>query len=311
MRPLRRAFWPCFSFAIVVASSPAARAGTGANAALAAPGDAARAEGLFREGIALWQAQLWAGALERFEASIALHPTHAAYVNSSLCLEKLGRNADALAAVEKAIEHANGDEAALARKRAELLRLVGQLTVRGGVAGGVVLIDGKERGRLPLDGPLRVDAGTHLVRVGGFSRRVDVVVDHPEVVDVPGEGVGAASASASSPSSSAPSASPPSGTARWITSGSLVAAGVGGFVVAGLFAGSSNRSLAQARSDGDRCGRCAEAPYADARDARTWSRIALAAGVGFTVAGGAVFAWWPEKTSVAVSGSSVTLRGEF
>lgn len=309
MRPLRRAFWPCFSFAIVVASSPAARAGTGANAALAAPGDAARAEGLFREGIALWQAQLWAGALERFEASIALHPTHAAYVNSSLCLEKLGRNADALAAVEKAIEHANGDEAALARKRAELLRLVGQLTVRGGVAGGVVLIDGKERGRLPLDGPLRVDAGTHLVRVGGFSRRVDVVVDHPEVVDVPGEGVGAASAS--SPSSSAPSASPPSGTARWITSGSLVAAGVGGFVVAGLFAGSSNRSLAQARSDGDRCGRCAEAPYADARDARTWSRIALAAGVGFTVAGGAVFAWWPGKTSIAVSGSSVALRGEF
>ena len=39
--------------------------------------------------------------------------------------------------------------------------------------------------------------------------------------------------------------------------------------------------------------------------------IALAAGVGFTVAGGAVFAWWPGKTTVAVSGTSVAVGGEF
>jgi tetratricopeptide (TPR) repeat protein len=307
---MRRLWTDVTAFLVLVASftlpatvNAAPGAGRLANAKDGAvPGNMARAQALFREGLALWQADLWAGALERFEASIALHPTHAAYVNMSLCLEKLGRNADALAAVEKAIEHANGDEVALARKRSELLRFVGRLTIRGGAPGTAVLVDGKEQGRLPLAAPLLLDAGVHLIRVAEFSRRIEVRVDEPANVDVP---------VSVEPAVPAPAAAPATDTARLVTSGSLVAVGIGSFVAAGLFAGASNRSLARARTDADACGRCAEAAYADAGDARTWSRVALVAGAGLTIAGGAAFAWWPRRASVAVSGTGISIGGEF
>src|SRR5262249_52022050 len=87
-----------------------------------------------------------------------------------ICLEKLGRYAEALdataALLRKFGAQMPADERAQAEAAAGRLRAsVGEIEIDAGPGVCAVAVDGRARGSTPLPGPVAVDAGTHGVRV--------------------------------------------------------------------------------------------------------------------------------------------------
>ena len=123
----------------------------------------------FTKGLALVQEQAWAAALAEFLVSIEQFPTRSALFNASLCYQKLQRFDDALDSYEKLLrDYPNlpADDKATAQKAvAELRGRVGTVDVTDAEPGASIVISGQSRGEFPPVAPLRVGAGSHVVRV--------------------------------------------------------------------------------------------------------------------------------------------------
>jgi hypothetical protein len=137
----------------------------------ATPDDARRdgARHHFEQGIAHFDRQEWDAALVEFIASRDLFPTKGNTKNAAICLRKVSRFDEALDMVE-ALEREFPDLPPEDRQfvhdeMASLRASVGAIDVRDAPAGATLFIDGKERGALPRAQPLRISAGSHLVRV--------------------------------------------------------------------------------------------------------------------------------------------------
>lgn len=121
----------------------------------------------FERGVGLFEEGAWDAALAEFLESRRLFPTRVATNDAALCLRRLGRNDEALAMFESFLAEfpAAPDRAMVERQVAQLRTIVGSITIQSSDAGAVVTVDDRARGVLPLAGPLRVSAGTHVVRV--------------------------------------------------------------------------------------------------------------------------------------------------
>ncbi len=137
----------------------------------------------FTKGLALVQEQAWAAALAEFLVSIEQFPTRSALFNASLCYQKLQRFDDALDSYEKLLrDYPNlpADDKATAQKAvAELRGRVGTVDVADAEPGASIVISGQSRGEYPPVAPLRVAAGSHVVRVfkegfEAYETRVEV-----------------------------------------------------------------------------------------------------------------------------------------
>ncbi len=160
----------------LVASARASRAADAGDAGVAdggdAGGDAARldlAKSLFRNGIAMFDAGDYERALDFFQRSREAYPSPLNWMNVALCLDKLGRFDEALDAYETTLVTFGdaldpSDRAAIASATSVLRGKVARLDVSAN-ATGTVLVDGRERAKLPLKDPIRVLAGHHVVRV--------------------------------------------------------------------------------------------------------------------------------------------------
>jgi hypothetical protein len=169
----------------VVSASPVA-SGPAAEGEVAAPPSVdakAEAKERFDKGIALVAQQAWSAALAEFLESRRLYPTRNAAQNAAYCSKRLGRFDEALDLYEGVLrDYPDLDEAKkkeVQRAVTELRGLVGSIDFDAGEPGAVIVVDGKERGVYPPPGPLRVSAGSHVVRVfkKGFAPievRVDV-----------------------------------------------------------------------------------------------------------------------------------------
>ena len=171
------------------ASSPrAAHADTplpSASSPVPAPSAEALAEAkeLFHRGVRLFEAGDTDSALDAFRRSRARFASMQNTLNVAICLEALARDDEALDAYEEVVaafgaELGDAERASLARKIQGLRAKVGALDVSSNVSGAVV-VDGRERAKLPLAAPIRVSAGAHVVRVikdgyVTFEARVDV-----------------------------------------------------------------------------------------------------------------------------------------
>lgn len=132
--------------------------------------DEAEARAHFDRGMAHFDRQEYREALEEFRKSLALKKTRSAMGYVASCLKQLGQYDDALDSYEAMRREypklPARTEATVAADMAELGGLVGTLVVTGDApAGASLLIDERLRGKLPLDRPLRVSAGTRVVRV--------------------------------------------------------------------------------------------------------------------------------------------------
>jgi hypothetical protein len=150
------------------------------------------AKALFDSGIAHFDRGEWSAALADFLRSRALFPTKAATKNAAVCFRKEGRFDESLETFEALLREfpdlAPADRAFAEKESAELRGSVGSIEIAGAEPGAAVVVDGRARGTYPTSAPLRVAAGSHVVRVykEGFSpleTRVDVAGRQGVVVE--------------------------------------------------------------------------------------------------------------------------------
>lgn len=161
------------------------------------------AKELFRSGLALLGAGDTQKALEYFLRSRELVPSSKNTVNAAICLERLGRLDEALELYEEVLarfadELDDEDRANLGPVVAGLRERLGYLELTSNVD-GLVVVDGRGRGKLPLSGPLRLVPGTRQLRIvkdgyRTFQRPVEVTAGKSVSLDAelePLAGIGA------------------------------------------------------------------------------------------------------------------------
>lgn len=182
----------------VVAALAAAAIGlTGAAAAGEEPAGEAKdpkveARGHFDQGKKLSTEGVWPAALAEFLASRELYATWGNTLGAASALRKLARFDEALDMFEILLrDFATAVPAdvrvAAQREVIELRELVGTIEIEQAELGAAITVDARSRGEYPAPSPLRVGAGTHVVRVSKegfepFEARVDVAGKQTERV---------------------------------------------------------------------------------------------------------------------------------
>lgn len=164
-----------FSISIAVpaafaADPPAAPAASASASATASPdSQLEKARALFRSGVAVLQTGDYERALDLFLRSRDAYPSPQNSMNAAACLYRLGRFDESLELYETTLATLSdkldeSDRAAIATAVGELRPKVANLDVSANVDGAII-IDGRQRGKLPLAGTLRLLAGSHVVRI--------------------------------------------------------------------------------------------------------------------------------------------------
>ncbi len=145
----------------------------------------ALAKDLFRKGVALLQANDVERALEFFLRSREAQASAKNIGNAAICLSRLGRYDEALEMYEElllrfASDLDAEDRATLVPAMAALRDEVGGVNLSANV-NGLVVIDGRARGKLPFNAPVRVLGGKHTIRIFkegyvAYEARVDVPI---------------------------------------------------------------------------------------------------------------------------------------
>lgn len=129
----------------------------------------ARAKALFQEGNELRKIGDCQRALELYLRSRQLVASVPNTLNAAFCLDQLGRYDEALELYEALLtelraELGEPERKSVASAIAALRARIGSVLVSSNVD-GLVLIDGRPRGRLPVSGPIRLLPGGHTLRV--------------------------------------------------------------------------------------------------------------------------------------------------
>lgn len=125
----------------------------------------------YKRGRKLMEQQLWGPALAEFLESSRLYPDAWTPIGGAAkCLTMLGRFDEALdlyaLLVKNFSERMKPAERDLALQEVEQARrMVGTIEIEGSEPGATIVVDQQPRGHYPLLSPLRVPAGSHLVRV--------------------------------------------------------------------------------------------------------------------------------------------------
>ncbi len=149
------------------------------------------AKDLFRKGNELRSAGDYQGALDMYLASRRALPSIPNTLNAALTLDHLGRYDEALEMYEDLLTRfphlADKDRRAVANAMQHLRAKLASLNVSSNV-NGVLLIDGRQRGKLPLTSPVPVLPGRHVVRVlkdgyDSFEQNIDIKVRQKKLID--------------------------------------------------------------------------------------------------------------------------------
>ena len=132
--------------------------------------DKAAAKVLFKEGNALRKAKKYPEALEKYQEAYRAYPSFKIQYNIALTLQRMGRHAEAVTVYQRFLNEGIGKSpeamVRLAKKKIIQLRSeIAVLTVRCGLDGSTVLLDGKEEGKSPLGRDLYLAPGSHTVEV--------------------------------------------------------------------------------------------------------------------------------------------------
>jgi hypothetical protein len=151
----------------------------------------ANARRLFHEGNELRRAGDCQRALELYQRSRALVPSVPNTWNSAVCLDTLGRYDEALEMYETLLTEfrttLSSEDRALIQPAFEGLRAkIGSLDLLCNVE-GLLVVDGRMRGKVPLPGPIRLLPGKHVVQVikegyAPFETSTTVTLGHSAAV---------------------------------------------------------------------------------------------------------------------------------
>lgn len=138
-------------------------------AAVADESKKAEARAHFEKGLSLLQQDALAAALAEFLISRELYPTRTGTFNAGVALRKLNRYDEALDMFETLLREfttmSPEDRTEAQKQVAELRELVGTIEIKGAEPGSAIVISGQSRGEYPPLNPLRVSAGSHVVRL--------------------------------------------------------------------------------------------------------------------------------------------------
>ena len=138
---------------------------------------------LLVQGAALYEQGEFAAALKKFEHAYATVPSAKILFNFGQAYRGLARNAEAIDAFTRFLQEAPDAEAGLRQAAqtyvAELKATVGSLEVQPSTSNADLFIDGRLRGRLPLQRRILLDPGPHQISVeklgyATLSKRVDI-----------------------------------------------------------------------------------------------------------------------------------------
>lgn len=192
--PMRQHIVPALVATLLLASPVGVRAEE-ADSPEAGPTPAtiAEARARFDRGVELFDSSAYEASLAEFYQAYEIAPNYVVLLNIALAYERLDRPARAVETYQRYLDE--GGERISADRRADieailtrLRRRVGQLAVNAsGTDRAVLYLDDVEIGRTPLERPLIVSAGTHIieVRAEGFhpSRR-EVIVAGGTMIEV-------------------------------------------------------------------------------------------------------------------------------
>ena len=142
-----------------------------------------QARALFDKGLRLYNEGAFDAALVEFQRSREIFPTRSATQNAGLALRKLHRFDEAFDMLELLLKDfpnlKKEDRDLVEREITDLRGLIGEVEVSGAEVGATVVVDGRPRGTTPLSAPIRVAAGTHILRAtkegfAPFERRIQV-----------------------------------------------------------------------------------------------------------------------------------------
>lgn len=146
--------------------------------------DIAEARRHFEQGVALFQEDDMEAALAEFRASYGLNPLPQVLFNIAVSLRRLRRYAEAADSLRQYLA-GPADESAERRELAqslvtELEALLARVSLSVDREDADVFVDGELVGRTPLDGPLRLATGEHVVevRLDGFQTFRERVAVH-------------------------------------------------------------------------------------------------------------------------------------
>jgi Anaphase-promoting complex, cyclosome, subunit 3 len=232
-----------------------------ASAALAdEEADREAASAAFVEGNALFEANDYAAALERFNAAQAIQPHDMVRIPIATCLERLARFREAIAQWEMVAASEQVEQTQRVEARDAIERLTPRLarvSIIGAPTGAELLIDDESRCSLPCQPA--VDPGEHILVVrtasGDDTRRIVVERGEQRRVDL----------SPAKPMPPAPSAAPTRslvtddadeaafepGPLTWVGAG-LTAVGIAGVVGFGLHANAKHDAYEASPSDDTR-----------------------------------------------------------
>jgi len=152
--------------------------------AVAAKDPKAEARDHFDKGKKLSTEEAWPAALAEYLASRELYATWGNTLGAASALRKLARFDEALDMFEILLRDFAAAvpadvRVAAQREVVELRGLVGTIEIEQAELGAAITVDARSRGEYPSPSPLRVGAGTHIVRVSKegfepFEVRVDV-----------------------------------------------------------------------------------------------------------------------------------------
>lgn len=155
----------------------------------------AEAAAHYQKGLGLARKGAWDAALAEFLESRRLYPSRTATASAAASLRNLGRWDEALDMFEALLRDFDktlpaDTKAAAQREIIELRGLVGTIEIEGARPGAAISIDQRGRGEYPPIAPLRVVAGSHVVRVykegfEPFEQLVDVAGGKSVVIKAP------------------------------------------------------------------------------------------------------------------------------
>lgn len=192
---MRSRIWMCLAATAFLATTPAIGLAQDTPTPPSTSGSSAEAQALElnRQGVTLLDAGDTERALDYFLRSRAVLPSTKNTANAAICLQRLGRYDEALELYEEVlVRFADGldeeDRAVISPAMAALRKKVGNVAVSSNVADARVVVDTRERGKLPLPAPVRVLAGRHVVRVmksgyETFEKTIDVAAEQNITVD--------------------------------------------------------------------------------------------------------------------------------
>jgi len=138
--------------------------------------DVEQARQSFRKGVERFKSEDYTGALFSFEESYRILPRVTTLFNIGMCQKALILNLEALATFQRFLDEDVADTHPLMRQDAmealdELEEKVGKIRIEGAPDGSLLTLDGRQAIETPIERPLFVDPGRHIVRVSksGFE----------------------------------------------------------------------------------------------------------------------------------------------